>query len=180
VAAYFTGAFPERVHRLALLEGLGPPENEGSVPERVRGWLDAWRRVRERPVKSYADLAEAAARLRAHDPMLADELALELAGHGTRAGDDGRLRFKHDPMHVTMGPTPFRVAYAAEFWRRITCPVLVVDGEKSIFRAAGEEIERRLGFLPTARRALLPGAGHMMQRHQPAALAELLTAFLTP
>ena len=179
VAAYFAGAFPERVHRLALLEGLGPPENDDAGPARVRTWLDSWRRVRTRQASSYADLDEAAARLRAHDPLLGEELARELARHGTRPTPDGRLRFKHDPLHVTMGPTPFRVAYAGEFWRRVTCPVLVVEGSDSVFRSRQDETERRLGFFPSApERAVLPGAGHMMQRHQPAALAEMLSAFL--
>jgi pimeloyl-ACP methyl ester carboxylesterase len=155
VAAYFAGTFPERVHRLAMLEGLGPPENRGEVPERVRVWLDAWRRVRERPARSYAE-------------------------RGTRVDADGRRRFKHDPIHVTTGPTPFRVDYAAQFWRRITCPVLMVEGERSVFRAAADEVDRRLAHFASFERALVPGAGHMMQRHQPAALAAILTAFLTP
>lgn len=180
VAAYFAGTFPERVHRLALLEGLGPPETPGEVPERVRVWLDAWRRVRERPARSYADVDEAAARLRAHDPLLDADLALELAERGTRVDADGRRRFKHDPIHATTGPTPFRVDYAAQFWRRITCPVLVVEGERSVFRAAADEVDRRLGHFASFERALVPGAGHMMQRHQPAALAAILAAFLTP
>lgn len=178
VAAYYAGSYPERVHRLALLEGMGPPEETRSAPERVRAWLDSWRRVRSREPKSYADLAAAAARLQAHDPLLTAEVARELAAHGTAALPDGRLRFKHDPLHATAGPTPFRVAHAAEFWRRVSCPVLLVDGEASSFRHAAGEAERRAGFLPHAVRAVLPGAGHMMQRHQPATLADMLLHFL--
>ena len=179
VASYFAGVFPERVHRLVLLEGLGPPENDAAVPQRVRAWLDSWRRVRGREAKSHAGLDEAAARLRAHDPLLGEELARELAQHGTRPAPGGGLRFKHDPLHLTLGPMPFRVDYAAEFWSRVTCPVLWVEGEKSVFRYAGDEADRRLRLLQGAERAVLAGAGHMMQRHQPAALAELLVAFLT-
>ena len=179
IASYFAGVFPERIHRLVLLEGLGPPENDTAVPQRVREWLRSWRRVRGREAKSHAGLDVAAARLRAHDPLLGEELARELALHGTRPAPDGGLRFKHDPLHLTLGPMPFRVDYAAEFWTRVTCPVLWVEGEKSVFRYAGDEAERRLRLLPGAERAVLPGAGHMMQRHQPAALAELLVAFLT-
>jgi pimeloyl-ACP methyl ester carboxylesterase len=178
VAGYYAGSFPERIHRLAMLEGLGPPEVTQPVPDRVRTWLDSWRRVRERAPKSYADLAEAAGRLRAHDPLLGEALALELAEQGTTRREDGRLRFKHDPLHATTGPTPFRVAYAAEFWARITCPVLLVDGEKSAFRFAGEEAARRAATFASAERAVLAGAGHMMQRHQPATLADMLASFL--
>ena len=80
--------------------------------------------------------------------------------------------------HATAGPTPFRVAYASEFWRRITCPVLLVDGAESSFRHAAEESERRAAFFAQADRASLAGAGHMMQRHQPATLADMLGEFL--
>lgn len=178
VAAYYAGSFPERIHRLALLEGLGPPENQESVPERIHTWLDGWRYARESEPRSYASLEDAATRLRAHDPLLGEELSRDLAQHGTRPGPDGRLRFKHDPLHVTLGPTPFRVDYAAQFWSRITCPVLMVEGEKSIFRARTEDAEKRLGFFPKAERALIPAAGHMMQRHQPVVLADILRSFL--
>lgn len=183
VAAYFAGTFPDRIHRLALLEGLGPPETPGTAPERVAAWLGAWRRLRQREAggdsRSYNDLEQAAARLRAHDPLLDPALARELAEHGTRPVPGGGLRFKHDPLHATPGPTPFRVSLAAEFWRRIQCPVLLVEGELSSFRLGqSPEGRAREALLSGARRAVLPGAGHMMQRHQPAALARVLVDFL--
>lgn len=181
VAAYYAGSYPEQIHRLALLEGMGPPEQPDPVPDRVRTWLDSWRRAREKEPRSHADLAEAAARLRSHDPLLSDELARELAERGTTRLPDGRLRFKHDPLHLTRGPTPFRVAYAAEFWQRVTCPVLLVEGERSAFRHGAAEWDRRAAFLARAERVertVLAGAGHMMQRHQPATLADMLGEFL--
>lgn len=178
VAAYYAGSYPERIHRMALLEGLGPPEQSEPAAERVRAWLDSWRRVRSREPASYADLGDAAIRLQRHDPLLAPELARELAERGTTRQPDGRLRFKHDPLHITTGPTPFRVAYAAEFWQRIRCPVLLVEGERSAFRHATAEWDRRAGFLAQNERAVLAGAGHMMQRHQPATLADMLGEFL--
>ena len=184
VAAYFAGTFPDRIHRLALLEGLGPPETPGTTPERVATWLAAWRRLRQREAdgknRCYADLAQAAARLRAHDPLLEPDLARELAEHGTRPAPGGGLRFKHDPLHATPGPNPFRVSLATEFWRRIRCPVLLVEGELSSFRMGqSPEGQARQALFPGATQAVVPGAGHMMQRHQPAALARILGEFLT-
>jgi pimeloyl-ACP methyl ester carboxylesterase len=178
VAAYHAGSYPERIHRLALLEGMGPPEQADAVPDRVRRWVDAWRQARSRETKGYADLAEAAARLQKHDPLLAPELARELAERGTARRPDGRLAFKHDPLHVTTGPLPFRVAFAAEFWQRITCPVLLVEGALSAFRHGANEWEQRASLIASTERAVLAGAGHMMQRHQPATLADMLVEFL--
>lgn len=178
VAAYFSGTFPSRIHKLALLEGIGPPEMGEIGPERTRAFVDGWRRVRERGQHSFADVEEAAARLIAHDALLETPLAIELARAGTVRGADGRLRFKHDPLHATVGPYAFSVEIAQRFWRNIVCPVLLVEGDRSDFRLAPEDIERRRAAFTHARRATLAGAGHMMQRHQPAALAGLLLEFL--
>lgn len=178
VAAYVTGTYPERIHRLALLEGLGPPEMTGELPDRARTWIADWRRARAKEPRSYADLAQAAAQLQKNDPLLDGALARWLATHGTAEGPDRRLRYKHDSLHVTRGPYPFRVEVAESFWRRISCPVLLVDGAESNFRARAEEYQGRARNFADARRATIAGAGHMMQRHQPAAVGALVAEFL--
>jgi pimeloyl-ACP methyl ester carboxylesterase len=178
VAAYFAGTFPERVYRLAILEGLGVPQTTASAPARTRAWVDAWERVRAKPPKRYASVADAAARLREHDPLLDDALALRLAERGTIELPDGGRRFKHDPLYATPGPLGFAVALAEEYWRGVGCPVLLVSGGESRFMLAPDEQERRMASFAAARRAVLPGAGHMMQRHQPRALAGVLREFL--
>jgi pimeloyl-ACP methyl ester carboxylesterase len=178
VAAYYAGTFPERVFRLALLEGTGPPEAELTGPVRAAAWIEGWQRARARVPRGYSDVAEAAARLQQGDPLLAHDLALELAEHGTARGADGRLRWKHDPLHQTQGPYAFAVEVALRFFSRVACPVLLVEAAESQFRHPPEEAARRHGAFADARLALLPQAGHMMQRHQPAALSRLLDEFL--
>ena len=178
VAGYYAGARPERVRRLALLEGQGPPEQTDALPQRTARWFDAWRAARTRPPAIMASIDEAAARLRKHDPLLAADRARELAARGTRHHGEG-VSWKHDPLHTTVGPYPFRVDVAASFWQRVACPVLVVDGAESRLRLPDEELARRRGYLRDARHHVLPGAGHMMQRHQPEALAALLLDFLS-
>jgi pimeloyl-ACP methyl ester carboxylesterase len=179
VASYYAGSFPTRVHRLALLEGLGPPEQSGSMPERVATWLAAWKAVRERVPKSYASVEEAAARIVEHDPLVQKEMALFLAEKGTAPALGGRIRFKHDPLHATPGPYGFSLAVAQQFWSRVRCPTLIVSGAQSLFRHAAAEEARRLGFFAQPpRRITIEGAGHMMQRHQPELLAAALRSFL--
>lgn len=177
VAAYFAGAFPERVHRLALLEGLGPPQDDTPPPVLVQGWLRAWKRVRESDARTYPSLDAAAERLRGGDPLLSDELARFFAEHGTVALPDGSRRFKHDPLHLSRGPYPFRLDVAETFWRAIRCPVLLVEGAESPFRHL-ENLERRVACFANAERVVIDGAAHMIQRHQPAALANALLQFL--
>jgi pimeloyl-ACP methyl ester carboxylesterase len=182
VVGYYAGTYPERVHRLAMLEGLGPPEPESPWPDRVRAWLGAWARVRALPPRRYRSLEEAALRLRKTDPRLPPELALRLAAHGTVGDEASGYAFKHDPLHNTPGPYPFSVATAAQFWQRVTCPVLLVDATESDFHLAPDESARRIAAFTGAasvQQAHVDGAGHMMQRHQPQALAALLDGFLS-
>jgi pimeloyl-ACP methyl ester carboxylesterase len=178
VASMYAGALPDRVHRLAVLEGMGPPVLGIPVPKRLASWIEGWRSVRTEPQRTYASRAEAAARLRAHDPRLSPELAMELAVRGTVDAGDGRVCFKHDPLHVTRGPYPFNLEYAQALWRNITCPTLLVDAAQSRFSPLIGDRDQRYGCVPHAQQHVIADADHMMHRHQPAALAEALIGFL--
>ncbi|MEZ4227114.1 MAG: alpha/beta hydrolase [Polyangiaceae bacterium] len=178
VASYFAGAFPERVTALALLEGIGPPQDDADPVARVRGWVEAWRRRVGQQPSALPNLDAAAKRLQAADGLLSVELAQRLARLGTHELPDGRRRFKHDPLHLTRGPYPFRAEVAEAFWRQVQCPVMYVEGEQSSYRALGSEIDRRLACFGRVERHTLPNAGHMLQRHRPELLAELLDRFL--
>jgi pimeloyl-ACP methyl ester carboxylesterase len=193
IASYFAGVFPERVSHLALLEGIGPPELPVSQPDRIRSWIKGWRKARSRSPKIYPSVEAAAERLRKHDARLDPDLAQTLAERGTRevspvregqqgpAGldnhDGGRV-FKHDPLHLTMGPYPFQVALAETLWARVACPVLAVDAADSEMLLPEAERERRYAAFANLRREVVADARHMLQRHQPAALSALLCDFL--
>jgi pimeloyl-ACP methyl ester carboxylesterase len=178
IVTNYAGAFPQRIHRVALLEGLGPPPQLPTGPERMAQWIGGWEHARARTLPSYASLDEAAARLVAHDPRLDATEARTLAEHGT-ALVDGRYRFKHDPLHLTIGPYAYQPEVAERFWRALECPVLLVDAAESELRAKYEDWPARRSAFRHARTVELPGCGHMMQRHQPAALASLLADFLS-
>lgn len=178
ICSYYAGAYPERVSRLALLEGTGPPEEPDELPDRVRAWCDSWERAASRAPRSYATVHDAATQLRRNDPLLSEELAEVLATRGTRALADGRVQFKHDPLHLTRGPHPFRLEFALQFWRRIACPVLLVTGSESRLRLPPQELKRRTVAFATLESIELEGAGHMMQRHRPQQLATALGRFL--
>ncbi|MFO0658193.1 MAG: alpha/beta hydrolase, partial [Polyangia bacterium] len=58
------------------------------------------------------------------------------------------------------------------------CETLLIDGQDSEFRYSPEDATRRRAAIPNARHVELAEAGHMMQRHQPALLAQILDEFL--
>jgi pimeloyl-ACP methyl ester carboxylesterase len=178
VAGYYAGVRPARIARLVLAEGLGPPDmGESAGPQRVAMWIDSWRTARAN-VKRLASIDDAAARMRRNDKRLTAELALELARAGTRPLDDGSgaLTWKHDPLHLTMGPYPFRVDVARRHWEQIACPVLCIDGGQSELNLPEAERATRRGWLKDARHLVIDDCGHAIQRHQPARFAEAILA----
>lgn len=179
VATNFTGTFPKRVTRLALLEGLGPPEGDLSVVERIPTWLAGWKKALGRTSRVYPSVEAAARRLQKTDALVTEEIAVWLAERATEPVPGG-FQFRHDPLHLTQAPLPFRVAHAELFWSRIECPVLLVDGSESLFRHAGEEVQKRKSRLSNVTEVTLDHAAHMMMRHQPAALARALEEFFAP
>jgi pimeloyl-ACP methyl ester carboxylesterase len=177
IAVYYSGTFPKKIYRLALLEALTPPRASDAGPERMAAWIGALQKARARAPSSYASVDEAAARLIERDPRLDRALALSLAAHGTIADADGRVRFKHDPIHLTPGPYGFSAQVAESFWAGVQCPTLLVDAAESEY-GFGAGTARRPS-VPGARREIVDGVGHMLLRHRPARVAELLAAFLS-
>lgn len=179
VASYFAGVRPARVAALVLVEGLGPPDlMGGDGPTRTAMWIDAWRDARKRfkPIT----LDEAVRRLRKNDHLLDEPLARQLAEVGTRpappdaGGADGLVVWKHDPLHTTFGPYPYRLDVARRHWETITCPTLIIDGAESRLNLAADERASRRASFANHRHVTIDGAGHAVQRHQPARLAELI------
>jgi pimeloyl-ACP methyl ester carboxylesterase len=173
ISGYYAGTRPERLAGLALLEGLGPPDMSAlEGPTRTAMWIEAWRTARAK-AKPLASLEEAVRRLRKHDDRLDEALARRLAEAGTRAVEGGYV-WKHDPLHMSFGPYAYRLETAIRYWQRVTCPVLIVDGEQSKLNLpVAERAERRRQFA-NHRHVVIPDCGHAIQRHQPARLAELI------
>ncbi len=177
IASYYAGTFPATLRNLVLMEGMGPPENDTPAPDRVQHWIRGWKRAKTRTPHVYSNVADAAEKLLARDPLLGPDLAQELAEWGTKPSGDGVV-FKHDPLHLSMGPIGYSVAIARQYLQRITCPVLLIEGAESRMRHGEEEYARRVAGLSNYRMTELPGAGHILQRHQPDALAQLLLDFV--
>jgi pimeloyl-ACP methyl ester carboxylesterase len=176
VAGYYAGVRPERIARLVLIEGLGPPDLIGGAgATRTAMWIDAWRKARAEEPRPLPSLDEAVRRLRKNDELLEEPLARRLAELGTREVPGGRV-WKHDPLHLTFGPYPFRLDMAKAHWERVTCPVLLVDGARSRLNLPEAERAARRASFARHRHLTIEDAGHAVQRHQPARLAEAILA----
>ena len=181
IAATYAGLRPERIARLATLEGMGLRRSGPDVaPDRLVKWLDAL--VNPPRFAPYASYAELAARLKRNNPRLRDDQADFLAQHWgmeTAAG----VELRSDPRHKAVNPYPYRVDEMLACWRRVTAPVLLVNGRDSHIASRikddPEDYAERKAAFRDLREVWLDDSGHMMHHDQPARLAQLIEEFLT-
>src|SRR5262249_26197523 len=143
---------------LVAVDALGPPDmGTAAAPTRFAAWVGDLERLleRERVARVTGDPA---ARLRERFPRFPPAVAAHLAAPRTR-GEGGRGAWKSDPLRRPTPPQPYYTAQAREFWRRIACPVLYVEGGESPLRLDAAEVDERLRVL-RAGRVTIAGAGH--------------------
>lgn len=181
VATLFAGARPERVDKLVLLEGIGPPTHAFSdAPTRMRTWLGGIERFRgtsndARRGRVMETEALALKRLGIAHPGVG-EATLRARLQHLLMPTDGGFVWTFDAMHRTTSPFPFYAEAFCEFAAQITCPVLYVDGGETGFHPPDEAA--RLAAFADVRHETIEGAGHMMHWTEPAKLARLLVAAL--
>ncbi len=175
VASYFAGAFPGRVAKLALVDGVGPPEIAPEfAPARVRSWIDTVEATRAGADPDvFASMDDAKARLRHHNPAVDDETLARHARQLVRAVDGG-FAWKRDPLHTATSPTPFNARVFGAFLQRVVCPVLYVSGGAKGLHVPDEE--ERLACIAKLTRVTV-GGGHGLHWSKPRELAAALIAF---
>jgi pimeloyl-ACP methyl ester carboxylesterase len=180
ITTLYAGAFPEKVVRLANLEGLGPPDNAFAIgPTRMRRWVSDLRAVRARELAPMRR-EDARRRLIANHPTVPREVLDHRLPHLVRDVTDAdgaaRVVWRFDPLHRTTSPVPFFAELFVEFAKLVTCPVLFVSGGPQGFHPPDEG--QRLAAFAHLERATLEGAGHMMHWTRPHELGALLRSFL--
>lgn len=178
IAAMYAGTVPSAVERLALLEGLGPPEHDlAHTPDRFRAWLEGLDGVAKRPEhRSLSSIDACVERLAIMHPNVPSAVLATRAPLLARRGDDGRWVWKFDPLHRTTAPTPFVLSSFTAFLREIRCPTLLMTGGRLGFRTDDED--ERFACLADGRRVDVEGAGHMMHWTRPDEVAMALGEFL--
>ena len=180
VAMLYAGVRPARVQALLNLEGFGLRDTRpDDAPARYAQWLDELRAGAS--LRDYGSLDEVAARLMKNNPRLTPERAAFLAPHWSKPDGTGRMRIAGDPAHRIVNPVLYRWAEAAACWRRITAPVLWVEGaatEALRWAGARAEVDARRALVRDCSVAIVPDAGHMLHHDQPQAVAARIEEFL--
>ncbi len=182
IALRYSGLYPENVHRLVAIEGLGPSpkmiaERVKKAPqERISDWIDTVRKLAGRLPRRYKTLDEAYARMQEANPRLTPEQASHLTQHGTTQNEDGTYSWKFDNYVRVFSSDQFSVEESNELWGRIACPTLLFRGKESW--ASDPEADGRVRAFRDARVINVDGAGHWVHHDQLDLFLEYVSEFL--
>ncbi|NUN15399.1 MAG: alpha/beta hydrolase [Myxococcales bacterium] len=177
VATGFAAAFPRRIRKLVLIEGLGiPGATFDDAPGRVTTWIDSVIHVRSKVIRPMPDLNYAAERLLAQNGRMTREFALTIAKYGTRTVEQG-LVWSFDPMQRTRSPKPYYLDEYKAFWKKLPTGTLHVLGGDSPFKLP--DFAERIACFDSPHVEVLPKTGHNPHHDAAEALAALLFNFLS-
>ncbi len=182
IALRYTGIFPENVHRLVAIEGLGPgPRSHAkadkmAIAERMRWWVDEQRALAGQQPRRYATLEDAYARMQEANAHLTAAQARHLTQHGANQNEDGTYSWKFDHYVRLWPPYDMTRDQIAELWGRITCKTMLVWGRESW--ATDPEQDGRLAYFQNARVLGVDQAGHWVHHDQLDLFLREVRAFL--
>jgi pimeloyl-ACP methyl ester carboxylesterase len=177
IASCVAGTAPERIERMALVDGLGPLTCEADqAPERLAAAIDERRAAEANPAAVYPDRGTVATKLQRALRGLTAEAARVLVGRGTREIPGG-VTWRHDPRLRGKSMLRLTEAHVHAFLSRVTCPVLMIRPMGG-WPANEELIRARLDRLQRGRLLKVEG-GHHVHLTQPQNVAPHLQRFLT-
>jgi pimeloyl-ACP methyl ester carboxylesterase len=178
VAAVLAGAVPERVQRLALVEGLGPvTEDPKHAAERLTRALDEEQRKHGRSAPVYPSRDEAVRRLQTSMSQLSRSAAETLVARGLREVEGG-FTWCSDPRLRLPSRLRLTEEQVLVLLRAITCPVRLVRASKG-FPFAPEATSARVAALREVEVVELPG-GHHLHLDTPEPVAAAIRELFAP
>ncbi len=180
VALQYAGAFPDQVSKLVVIEGYGQrtPVPDASPVGRVRDWVTSGRRLAGHGPRRYATLEDAYQRMHEANRHLSAAQARHLTIHGSNQNEDGTYSWKFDPYTRQGAAFDLSMEDLHQFWRQITCPVLLISGSESWVRRDGDA-EALVKPFRDARHEVVDHAGHWVQHDQLEVFLDLVHGFLS-
>lgn len=132
IASLLAGAFPERVERLCLIEGVAPLVYESDkLPELMAEALNKRSKMRNRRLKPYPSLEEAViARVNGRFPV-SEQASRWLVSRGAVHGEEG-VYWRNDPSLVLPSILRMTEDQVQAFLRKISAPVDLVLGDEGL------------------------------------------------
>jgi pimeloyl-ACP methyl ester carboxylesterase len=162
IAMAYAGAYPDKVSRLAVLDGAFLRSAASSPIERqIARWVADLDKVSAAKAWRYRTVEEAAARMSEKNKRLTREQVLHLATHAVKQNADGTLSWKYDPAQRVNPPYRLAPADYIALWNRIACPTLLLSAAES--NMPDPEKAGILKHFKHARQKIIEGAGHWLQ-----------------
>jgi pimeloyl-ACP methyl ester carboxylesterase len=163
VCMAFAGAFPERVKRLAVLDGVISTADieEKPIERKFADWFADLEKVTSRTRRTFSTIEEAGARLAHRNLRLSAGQTRHLATHGLKKNADGRLVWKFDEAVRVRAPYRLRRMDYLALWRRIACPTLLLSGRESA--VPNPDQTGVIDQFADAEHHVIDGAGHWLQ-----------------
>ena len=181
IGCLVAAAAPERVSRLAAIEGLGAlADAEERTASRLREAVAARRALRGKQLRVFPD-SDAAVRARMQasligESRLGEPLVRLLVERGLRPVEGGHT-WSSDPRLTLSTPTRMTEGQVRDLLRGLACPVLVVYAEPAQPYFPEPLRSERAALPADARVVRLPG-GHHLHMDQPEAVGAVLAPFL--
>ncbi len=182
IALAYAGLFPETVHKLVVIEGLGPSPQlirqrvEQPIADRLHAWVSDLRKQSGRMPRRYPSLEDAYERMQSENPHLTEAQARHLTIHGSNQNEDGTYSWKFDNYVRAFPPIGLEPRQQQELWSRITCPTLLFRGTESW--ASDPEADGRASHFQNVRVENVSGAGHWVHHDQLDEFLRLTREFL--
>jgi pimeloyl-ACP methyl ester carboxylesterase len=178
VSLTYAGAFPEKVSKLVVLDGVTnfPARKVKPIELRIAEWVGDLDKTAQRKIHRYASVADGADRIRARNARLTREQAMHLATHALKRNAAGEFVWKFDPYLRARAPYRLSLEDHVGLWSRIACPTLLVAGSESFL--PDPETAGVLRHFRQAELVRIEGAGHWLQHDQPEAVLGVLRTFL--
>jgi len=178
VSLTYAGAFPERVSKLVVLDGVTnfPARRPKAADVRISDWAGDLDKLAKRKIHRYATVADGAERIVGRNPRLTRAQAMHLATHGMKRNDDGSFSWKYDPYLRARAPYRLSLEDNIGLWSRIACPTLLVAASESFL--PDPEKAGVMSHFKHAELAKIAGAGHWLQHDRPDEVLGLIQRFL--
>ena len=176
IASFVAATQPERINRVAMIEGLGPPtSNPADGPANLRKTIEQMNALPRKRPPVYANL-EAAIQARCEASGLSWKAAAVLVERGVQPTSGG-FGWRTDPRLRFVSPLYLGEPQILAYMERIAAPALLICGADGylVKRAYMQERYARIADLTVK---ILPG-GHHPHLEDPESCARLLAPFLT-
>ncbi|WP_444930122.1 alpha/beta fold hydrolase [Microbulbifer sp. SSSA002] len=154
------GAFPDRVKRLALIDGLVPPSSEDEkAPENLAKAIAQRARYAARKLRVYSTFDEAVEARKNGMFPLTEWAAQVLTERGTRAVEDGYM-WSNDPRLMAASTAKLNEPQIRAYLSRLKMPVQLVLAEGGIAEMF-ERLRPVLEEFPAIKAREIPGSHHL-------------------